>query len=278
MKRLFVKNKFNFSAIITASVLLFCNGILHAAEQSKNTIRLATTTSVVNSGLMKILTTTFESKHSYKINLFVSGSGNALRRARTGKADITITHSPNAETKLFKEGYAKVIKPLMKNKFILVGPQTDPAGIRNVDSVTAALKNIAMKKVTFISRGDDSGTHKKELSIWQKTNIEPYGDWYIETGSGMGDTLRTAKLEQAYTFSDNGTWLALRKQLNLTILFQDDPLLDNPYSITIVSPKKYPNINVKGAEIFMGWLLSNEGQALIKSYKLDGQQLFFSND
>lgn len=244
-------------------------------EANEKVIRLATTTSTVNSGLMEVLIPAFESQTNYKIKLFVTGTGNALLRARTGEADLTITHSPKAELKLVNDGFGKERKPLMKNEFVLVGPGGDPAGIVGTGSIIVALQKIAEKKAVFVSRGDDSGTHKKELLAWEKAGIEPYGEWYIETGEGMGNTLDYASGQNAYTLTDSGTWLARKQNLKLKVLLSGDELLANPYSVILVEPTKHPSVNYKGAQAFMAWLLSSEGQDLIRNYKVSGQQLFF---
>ena len=268
-KNKYLHSLFTLSIIFIISIAQTC-----MAETKNNIIRVATTTSTANSGLMKILAPDFESKHPYKLEISVSGSGNALRRARTGKVDLTITHSPKTEEKMIKDGYGIERHLLMKNEFILVGPLNDPAGISKSKNIITALQSIAQQQAPFISRGDDSGTHKKELYIWKMANIEPYGNWYIETGSGMGEALKEADKNQSYILTDNGTWLALRKKLNLKAIVTGDEQLSNPYSIIIVNPVKYPQVNHKGAKAFIDWILSPAGQQIIRDFKIDGMQLF----
>jgi len=269
-------NKNNCFHLLLMIPIIFIISITQTciAETKNNIIRIATTSSTVNSGLIKILEPAFESKYPYKLEVSVSGSGNALRRARTGKVDLTITHSPLTEEKLIKDGYGIERHLLMKNEFILAGPLNDPANITKSENIITALKSIALQQASFISRGDDSGTHKKELYIWEMANIEPYGNWYIETGSGMGEALREADKQQSYILTDNGTWLALRKKLNLKTIVTGDERLSNPYSIIIVSPVKYPQVNHKGAKVFFDWILSPAGQQIIRDFKIDGMQLF----
>jgi len=269
-------NKNNYFHPLFMIFIMFIISITQTciAETKNNIIRIATATSTVNSGLIKILAPAFESKYPYKLEISVSGSGNALRRARTGKVDLTITHSPLTEEKLIKGGYGTERHLLMKNEFILAGPLNDPSGIAKSDNIITALQSIASKQASFISRGDDSGTHKKELYIWEMANIEPYGNWYIETGSGMGEALKEADKQQSYILTDNGTWLALRKKLNLKAIVTGDERLSNPYSIILVNPVKYPQVNHKGAKVFLEWILSPAGQQIIRDFKIDGMQLF----
>ena len=266
-------NKHRYFLNTAFTLLLVCTAQVCQAE-TDNIIRVATTYTTVNSGLMKILVPAFESNHPYKLEISVTGSGNALRQARTGKTDLTITHSPLTEEKLVKDGYGVERHLLMKNEFILVGPVNDPAGIAKSGNIITALQSIARQQAAFISRGDDSGTHKKELYIWEMANIEPYGNWYFETGSGMGEALKEADKKQSYILTDNGTWLALRKRLNLKAIITGDEQLANPYSIIIVNPVKYPQLNHKGAKVFFDWLLSPAGQQIIRDFKIDGMQLF----
>lgn len=267
-------NKHRYFLTTAFTLLLVFTAQISRAETVNSIIRVATTTSVVNSGLMKVLVPAFESWHPYKLEISVSGSGNALRRARTGKSDLTITHSPSDEDKLVKDGYASKRHLLMKNEFILAGPENDPADIAKSANIITALQSIARQQVFFISRGDDSGTHKKELYVWRMANIEPYGDWYYETGSGMGAALTEASNKQSYIITDNGTWLAQRKKLKLKEIITGDKLLANPYSVITVNPEKYPSVNHKAAKVFYDWLLSPAGQNIISNFKIDGMQLF----
>ena len=171
-------------------------------------------------------------------------------------------------------GYGYSRQPLMKNEFIIVGPKNDPAGISNVPNAISAFKAIASKQSRFVSRGDDSGTHKKELSIWSMVGIEPYGKWYIEYGHGMGKTLSYADEINAYVLVDRGTWLANRSKIKLMQLYHGDNILDNPYHVICISAEKHPSVNKDGAQRFLQWLTSERGQDIIQNFTVDGEQLF----
>jgi len=253
---------------------LLLTGAASSAQAESKTIQLAATTSASNSGLLTVIIPAFEADSGYKIELFSTGSGNALHRARLGKADITITHAPASEEKLINDGYGKTKKAFMRNKLIIVGPESDPANIRHSTTITSALKKIENKQSLFISRGDDSGTHKKEIQLWKLAELDPYGDWYLEIGAGMGNTLKRASQQEAYTLTDSSTWLALRKKLKLTSLYSKSIHLDNIYTAIVINPKKHKHTNYKGARTLMSWLLSDKGRALIQNYKVDGEQLF----
>ena len=216
----------------------------------------------------------FEADSGYTLKVEAFGTGRALRSARDGNADVIIVHSPAAEQRFMQAGYGLERLPLMKNEFILVGPASDLAGVAKRHDVIGAFKAIAEKKARFISRGDDSGTHKKELEIWDKSGIEPRGSWYFEYGFGMGKTLHQADDTSAYTLVDRGTWLAKRKQLRLVPLFAGDALLDNPYHIISVNPARYPEINHTGAKRLIEWMTSTRGQDMIENFSIDGEQLY----
>ena len=176
------------------------------------------------------------------------------------------------------QGYGAARLPLMKNEFVLLGPATDPAGVASLQDSVTAFKQIADKKTPFVSRGDDSGTHKKELSIWVLAGVEPYGDWYLEVGRGMADSLRFANENNAYVIVDSGTWLAMRKRLDLKLLLKGDNKLENSYSVIAVNPDKHASINKKAADAFVSWVLSPQASRLISDYKVDGEQLFYLPD
>jgi tungstate transport system substrate-binding protein len=248
---------------------------MHTTAVDKNMIiRLTTTTSIVSSGLLEQLKTAFEADTGFTLEVEAFGTGRALRRAREGNADVVIVHSPVAEQKFMQAGYGLVRLALMKNAFILAGPKADPAAVANFEDIVSAFKAIAGKQERFVSRGDDSGTHKKELEIWYESNIEPYGKWYIEYGQGMGKTLFYADEMNAYILVDKGTWLARRKQLKLVQLFDNDELLDNPYHIISVNPDKHPLMNKECAQRFVAWMTSKRGQDIIRNFTIDDEQLF----
>ena len=244
------------------------------AVDNAKLIRLTTTTSALNSGLLEKLKPAFEADTGYTVNIEAFGTGRALRRARDGNADVIIVHSPAAELKFMHAGYGLARLPLMKNDFILAGPENDPAGVATTSNIISAFKAIAEKQAGFISRGDDSGTHNKELEIWHKSNIVPYGKWYIEYGHGMGKTLSFADEMNAYLLADRGTWLAMREQLRLVQLFESDGMLDNPYHIISINPDKHPSVNKQAAQRFIEWMTSKHGQDIIKNFTIDGEQLF----
>jgi len=253
-------------------ISMLCQNSL-AVDNAKH-IRLTTTTSALNSGLLEKLIPAFEADTDYTVSIEAFGTGRALRRARDGNADVIIVHSPAAELKFIHEEYGLAHLPLMKNDFILAGPKDDPVGVATIPGIINAFKAIAEKQARFISRGDDSGTHNKELEIWHKSNIEPYGRWYIEYGHGMGKTLSFADETNAYVLVDRGTWLAMRDQLKLVRLFDDDGLLDNPYHIISINPDRHPSVNKQGAQRFIEWMTSKQGQNIIKNFTIDGEQLF----
>jgi len=244
------------------------------AVDNAKLIRLTTTTSALNSGLLEKLIPAFETDTGYTVNIEAFGTGRALRSARDGNADIIIVHSPVAELKFMHAEYGLARLPLMKNEFILAGPKEDPAGVETTSNIISAFKAIAEKQARFISRGDDSGTHNKELEIWHKSIIVPYGKWYIEYGHGMGKTLDFADQMNAYVLVDRGTWLAMRNQLRLAQLFEGDELLDNPYHIISINPDKHPSVNKQGAQRFIEWMTSMHGQDIIKNFTIDGELLF----
>ncbi|MFL0797333.1 MAG: substrate-binding domain-containing protein [Cellvibrionaceae bacterium] len=237
-------------------------------------VRLVTATSTVSSGLMDVIKPAFEKDTGFQLSVGAFGTGRSLRVAREGLADALLVHSPPAELKFMARGYGKDRKFVMKNAFVIAGPSHDPADIAVESSVVDALMKIYKQRALFVSRADDSGTHKKEVVLWKAVDIDPFGDWYIEYGKGMGDTLNYAARKQAYVLVDKGTWLARHKELNLKVLFQNDGLLDNPYHLITVSPEKAATVNADGANEFMRWILSEKAQALIGSVRVNGEKLF----
>jgi tungstate transport system substrate-binding protein len=247
-------------------------------KKTKSELILATTTSTMDTGLLDELLPVFERKYGIKVKPVAVGTGEALGMGRRGEADVLLVHAPEAEKEFMAAGYGKVRREVMYNDFIIVGPAADPAGIKGLSSASEAFKKIASKKATFVSRGDDSGTHKKELAIWRKAAIQPGDDWYSETGQGMGETLRVADQKQAYTLVDRGTYLASR-DLSLILLVEGDSLLLNQYSVIAVNPKKFPQVKYTLAQKLIEFLISEEGQTLIGKFGRDryGQSLFTPN-
>jgi tungstate transport system substrate-binding protein len=251
-----------------------------SAQAAQDSILVQSTTSTQNSGLYDYLLPIFEKKTGIKVNVVAVGTGQAIKNAKNGDGDVLLVHAKPDELKFVKEGYGVKRYDLMYNDFVIVGPESDPAKINGMKSAPAALKKIAKAKALFASRGDNSGTNKKEMILWKKAGINPTkssGDWYRETGSGMGATLNAAVGMQAYTLTDRATWISFKNKDHFKILVQGDKDLFNQYGLIMVNPKKYPNVNVKDSRIFINWLLSPEGQKAIANYKVDGQQLFFPN-
>ncbi len=241
-------------------------------------IRLATTTSTENSGLLHYLLPFFETKTGYTVHVIAVGTGKALRMGEDGDVDVLLVHALAAENEFVKKGYGYKRYAVMYNDFVIIGAPNDPAFILKVNSLQAAFKSIQLNKKIFISRGDDSGTHKKEKNIWAAANITAknlsHHKWYREIGQGMGKAIQMADELRAYTLTDRGTWLSYKDKVNLTILYQGDEALFNPYGIIAVNPKRYNDINIDGANALINWLISKQGQKLIGQYKKDGQVLF----
>ncbi len=244
------------------------------AALANETLRLVTTTSARSSGLLDILLPVFETEFDYKVDVVAVGSGKALRLARTGRADVVLTHDPAAERGFVADGYGLKRIPVMKNDFVLVGPGADPAGIHGATDVVAAFHAIREKHSLFVSRADDSGTHNKEQLIWSRLKIIPYGEWYFELGAGMGVSLAKADEMQAYILVDRGTWLAHRDEVSLVLHVEHDPVLENPYHVIVVNPDKVGGVNTHGAMDFVTWLTGAGGQSLISDFRIDNEILY----
>ena len=272
--------------IVLAALLVMMTGCQKEDEVIKNEeIILATTTSTKDSGLLDYLLPYFEEGSGYKVSVVSVGSGEAMTMGENGEADVLLVHSPAAEEEFVKNGHADEDgrKDVMYNDFVLIGPVSDPANIKTdaYNDALKAFKTLADEEMTFISRSDESGTHKKELEIWKAAGIEPSGDWYVEAGSGMGAVLEMANEELAYTLSDRATWLNLDLDEDLMIVSENDPsgVLYNQYGVICVNPDKNEAINHEGAKAFANWLLSSETQELIGEYGLEeyGKALFTPN-
>ncbi len=237
-------------------------------------LRLATTTSTENTGLLQYLLPVFERDTGYQVHVIAVGTGKALRMGRDGDVDVVLVHAPAAEQKFVDEGYGVKRVDVMYNDFVIVGPADDPASVGSSSSGTDALAKIVKKAALFISRGDDSGTNKKELSLWKEAAIKPQRQWYREAGQGMGKVLQMAGELSAYTLTDRGTWLAYENKSPLHLVYQGDPALFNPYGIIAVNPSRYPDINYAGAQALVAWITSPAGQKLIGNYTVAGSLLF----
>ncbi|MEJ2592847.1 MAG: substrate-binding domain-containing protein [Candidatus Thiodiazotropha sp.] len=258
---------------LALSLLLYC-GMGVAADNANKVIKLATTTSTDNSGLLNYLLPKFTEETGYQVHVIAVGTGKALRMGQDGDVDVVLVHARPAEDKFVAEGYGEERYGVMYNDFVIVGPKGDPAGIAHAKTAADALKAIAEKKAIFVSRGDDSGTNKKELRLWKAAGIKPEGSWYREAGQGMGKVLQIAGEMGGYTLTDRGTWLAYKDKVPLQISFQGDPQLFNPYGIIAVNPKRHPDTNYQGALTLIRWFISPEGQKLVGSFKIGDTQLF----
>ena len=245
-----------------------------ATAQAQERLRLATTTSTDNSGLLAVLHPPFEKQYGVKIDVIAVGTGKALKLGENGDVDVVMVHAPGAEIKFVEAGYGVERLAVMYNDFILLGPVEDPAMATRADTITAALIGIAGHEQTFISRGDDSGTHKKEKSLWQKTGIKPAGEWYLAVGQGMGATLRIADDKQAYTLSDRGTYLAYKDKISLVVTSEGDPELVNPYHVIMVNPAKRPHVKTGLARKYITFIRGEKGRDIIRNFKKFGERLF----
>jgi len=246
----------------------------HYATADSKLIKLGSATSVKASGLLDIIKPIFEKDTGYILKDYATGSGKAIQLAREGAVDILLTHAPAAEQSLIDEGIAGQRIPIMRNYYLVVGPSSDPAGIKGVSDVREAFRHIAKTKNLFISRADDSATNKKEVSIWNAVGIIPMDLWYYEAGLGIGAVLKIANDKSAYTLVDNGVWLANRKNSSLREMVHDPEHLENVYSIVILNNKMLPQINSAGASIFVKWLLSKKGKAVIRGMIIDGDPMY----
>ena len=252
----------------------------HAIAQEKSIV-VASTTSTQDSGLFDYLLPLFTQKSGIAVKVLAQGTGQALDTGRHGEADVVLVHNKSAENRFIDEGDGVKRVPLMYNDFVLIGPKSDPAGIRDLKDVAKAFEAIKAKSATFISRGDSSGTHLVELRIWHKdvgVDIEnDRGSWYISTGQGMDAALQMAVAGNAYVLSDRATWIHLKNRGDLQILVEDDKRMFNQYGVILVNPAKHPNVKHELGQQFINWLVSPEGQKAIANYKINGEQLFFPN-
>jgi len=244
------------------------------------TLTLTTTTSTLDTGLLDAIHPDFEELYGVRVDAVAQGTGAALETARNGDSDVVMVHARGLEDEFMRNGYGVNRRALMFNDFVIVGPEDDPAGVEGMGSATEALTAIAEAEATFVSRGDDSGTHTKELKLWEAAGTDPGGDWYQETGTGMGEALNIAAQQGAYTLSDRGTFLSQRSEVDLVILVQGPieggpELLANPYGIMAVNPAVHESVNYDLAMAYIGWLTSPETQDAIADYRVDGEQLFF---
>jgi tungstate transport system substrate-binding protein len=266
-------------AVIVAAFALALWTVGTARAEDKFII-VQSTTSTQNSGLFEHILPIFTKKTGIDVRVVAVGTGQALKNAQNGDGDVVLVHSKPDEEKFVAEGWGVKRQDVMYNDFVIVGPASDPAKIAGLKDAAEGFKKIAAAEAPFASRGDDSGTNKAELKLWQDAGIDPKpasGKWYLETGSGMGATLNTAVGKQAYTLTDRGTWLSFANKGDFKILIEGDPKLFNQYGVILVNPAKHPNVKAKEGQAFIDWLTGSEGQAAIAGYKIGGEQLFFPN-
>jgi tungstate transport system substrate-binding protein len=250
-----------------------------ALAQDKSIV-VASTTSTQDSGLFGHILPMFKAKTGIDVKVVAQGTGQALDTARRGDADVVFVHAKPAEEKFLSEGFGVKRYPVMYNDFILIGPKSDPAGIKGSKDIVAALGAIKAKGADFISRGDKSGTHQAELNLWKVAGIDiarDKGPWYKEIGQGMGAALNTASASNAYVLADRGTWLSFKNRGDLVIAVEGDKRLFNQYGVMLVNPAKHPNVKKDLGQQFIDWLVSSEGQKAIADYKINGEQLFYPN-
>ncbi len=264
-----------------AGTMLLAAGLAAAGTaQAQTSITVASTTSTEQSGLFRHLLPAFENKTGIQVKVVAVGTGQALDIARRGDADVVFVHDPKAEEKFIAEGAGVKRFEVMYNDFVLVGPKSDPAKVAGGKDILEALRRVAAAGAPFASRADRSGTHAAELRYWQDAGVDlaaGKGKWYKETGSGMGPTLNTAAGLNAYALTDRGTWLSFRNRGELAILVEGDKRLFNQYGVALVNPAKHPQVKKEAGQKFIDWLISDEGQATIAGYKVNGEQLFFPN-
>ncbi len=248
------------------------------ARADERFITVASTTSTENSGLFEHLLPRFTVKTGIEVRVVAVGTGQAIELAKRGDADVLLVHHRPSEEELVAEGHGVARHDVMYNDFVIVGPRSDPAGVRGTVDAAAALAKIAAAKAPFASRGDDSGTHKKEVELWVSAGVDgpaASGSWYRETGAGMGATLNTASAMDAYALSDRGTWLSFANRGPLEVLVHGDPALFNPYGVVLVDAARHPHVKSADGQAFVDWLLSAEGQQAIADFRIAGEPAFF---
>ena len=269
------------SKFLAAGLLATSLGLAASpAAQAEDFIIVQSTTSTQSSGLLDAILPAFKEKTGIDVRVVAVGTGQALKNAANGDGDVLLVHAKPSEEKFVADGYGVERFDVMYNDFVIVGPKADPAGIKGMTDATGALKKIADTGSVFASRGDDSGTHKKEQALWKLAEVDAAansGSWYRETGSGMGATLNAASGMDAYTLSDRATWLAFENKGNLEVLAQGDDRLFNQYGVILVNPEKHANVKAEFGQTFIDWLTGEEGQKAIASFKVNGEQLFFPN-
>jgi tungstate transport system substrate-binding protein len=259
---------------LVLAAFVFCAILVPLSAQTVR-LRLATTTSTMDSGLLPLLNSPFEKLTGITVDVIAVGTGKAIKLGENGDVDVLLVHDRKAEDRFIAQGFGVNRRDVMHNDFVIVGPAEDPAKIAGVKSAVDAFARIAAARAPFVSRGDASGTNAKELDIWEAASMKPRGAWYKEVGQGMGEVLIMSDNLKAYTLSDRGTWIAMKDKLpGLKILSEGDPALFNPYGVIAVSPQKHPEVNYMAAMQYVAWVTSVQGQKIIRDYTLGGEQLF----
>ena len=269
---------FNRRMLIAAVAAAVLSGA-PVSGQDKSIV-VSSTTSTQDSGLFGYILPLFKQKTGIEVKVIAQGTGQALDTGRRGDADVVFVHAKSAEEKFLAEGHGVKRYPVMYNDFVLAGPKSDPAGIKGMKDVGAALKAIMAKGAPFISRGDRSGTHIAEINLWKASGVDiekEKGPWYKSIGQGMGAALNTAGASNAYVLSDRGTWISFKNKGDLVIAVEGDKRLFNQYGVMLVNPEKHPNVKKDPGQQFIDWLVSPEGQKAIAKYKINGEQLFYPN-
>jgi len=249
--------------------------VAFSSVHAETRLRMSTTTSTEASGLLPVLLAPFEKANNVKVDVISVGTGKALKLGENGDVDVVFVHARPAEDKFVAEGYGVDRRDVMYNDFVIVGPKSDPAKIKEAKTAVDGFKRLAEGKADFISRGDDSGTNQKEKELWKAAGVKPEGRWYIEAGQGMGEVLQMAFDKKGYTLADRGTFIAYEGKLDLVILLEGDKALFNPYGIIAVNPQKHPKANYDLAKKFIDYVTGPEGQKVIADFKVNGKQLFF---
>jgi tungstate transport system substrate-binding protein len=250
------------------------------AVAAERFITVASTTSTENSGLFGFILPQFQRATGIEVRVVAVGTGQAIKNAERGDADVLFVHHKPSEDQFVAQGFGVERRDVMYNDYVLLGPQTDPSGIKGTKDTVAALRQIAAKQAPFVSRGDDSGTHQLEWSLWEAAGIDvkkASGSWYREAGSGMGATLNMASGLDGYTISDRGTWISFKNKGQLAIAVEGDPRLFNQYGVILVNPTKHAHVKAEDGRAFIDWLISDQGQKAIADFRIEGQQLFFPN-
>ena len=264
--------KYILSFLLLLNVLLICS-----VANAETRLRMSTTTSTENSGLLKVLLPPFEKSCDCKVDVIAVGTGKALKLGEMGDVDVVFVHARTLEDKFVADGFGINRRDVMYNDFVIIGPSSDPAGVKGAKTAGEAFSRIAAKDAVFISRGDESGTHQKEKEIWKSAGITPKGGWYVEAGQGMGEVINMTTERRGYTLADRGTYIAYKKKTDLVTLFEGEKGLFNPYGAIAINPKKHPHVKYDLAMKFIDFVTSMEGQGIIANFKINEEQVFFPN-